>query len=784
MIAPQIYQILLEYKLNETVKNSFPLHWACFCGNENRVRQLLIYDDIDPNGRDSNNFSSLHIAVANNNLEIVKILLENGAKVNIADNDRGSPLHYTCYNGNVECAKLLLDNRANPNAMDKEYATPLHYACQKGNIDCIKLLLTTKININATDNNGTTPLHIVCDAGYLDCCKTLLDAGADVNIVDECHFTPLHYTGQNGHLQCCQLLLESGARVNSIDSQRKTALHYASYNGHLGCCHLLLQKAANSNALDKDYLTPLHEACFGGYLECCQILLEYEATVNVRNKYNETPLHISIHEGHLDCATLLLYYKADPNTLNKYNYSPLHTTCIHGYLDGCQLLLENGADVNITGKYSNTPLHVASKKGHAEVVSLLLNNGANPKLKNWFEKTAFELAEKSGQVEKLPMLKDAQSTIKTMYKRAINTKDHLTSRLSNLPTNLPNLLQTPSVPSIFRTPSSKSLASLSQEDRIIVRQSVITTGEPDEVFQVVNQLSKIDLIIEELLKTESSYISDLNAVIKYYLTPFENPANRKEIPEGLRGQSMAIFGNIRDLFEFHNNHFFNDLMRAHKSPGQLCQIFIKRQESLFGQYVYYCNRVLPGAQTLCREHSADSCKLFVKCQKQAEHKLPLSFYLMTPFQRIQRYPLLLRELLDACNKDATIDDLVCNTVEEALTLMSKLVSRINASTEQENKELREQLAEAVAKSLQLIENDKDVLFEDDNHPSTSATPSPTSPKRNEQICTICLEKPIDKVAVIKCGHTFCHTCIQKHTSIYNNCPNCQGEIVSLLKLYE
>jgi hypothetical protein len=67
----------------------------------------------------------LHVAVANQNLQLAQLLLGHGADVNARDGTGRTPLHYAVNRRDLELIRLLLDAKADPDAKDSAGQTPL-----------------------------------------------------------------------------------------------------------------------------------------------------------------------------------------------------------------------------------------------------------------------------------------------------------------------------------------------------------------------------------------------------------------------------------------------------------------------------------------------------------------------------------------------------------------------------------------------------------------------------------------------------------------------------------
>lgn len=91
----------------------------------------LLRDDVDPNARDLQCRSALHIACSKGYCNIVSLLLEYGANPNIRDIMQNTPLHLAACTSNLYVIEILIRGGADIRLLDKHGKTPLQLAESK-----------------------------------------------------------------------------------------------------------------------------------------------------------------------------------------------------------------------------------------------------------------------------------------------------------------------------------------------------------------------------------------------------------------------------------------------------------------------------------------------------------------------------------------------------------------------------------------------------------------------------------------------------------------------------
>ncbi|XP_074492969.1 guanine nucleotide exchange factor DBS isoform X11 [Sebastes fasciatus] len=196
---------------------------------------------------------------------------------------------------------------------------------------------------------------------------------------------------------------------------------------------------------------------------------------------------------------------------------------------------------------------------------------------------------------------------------------------------------------------------------------VVVTNETEESLS-----NRRRHIMTELIETERLYVEELQSIMEGYFAELDNSELSHLIPPSLENKRDVLFGNLPEIYEFHNRTFLRELENCAEKPELVGTCFLKRKEEL-QVYEKYCQNK-PRSEVLWRQ-CGDSL-FFQECQKKLDHKLSLDAYLLKPVQRITKYQLMLKEMLK-CNKGEGTAEL-----EEALTTMLDIIKSVNDSMHQ------------------------------------------------------------------------------------------------------
>ena len=143
-----------KYKtLNETADNGTALDVVKYLIESGKPNEL--YDESE-----GYRTSALHTFSISGLVKFIDFLLSINADPNVRDSDGQTPLHLAAERGQKEAVKLLLDHGANTNLQANDGDTPLHRSLIEKNNEIAKLLINRGADVNIANNRGITPKQI------------------------------------------------------------------------------------------------------------------------------------------------------------------------------------------------------------------------------------------------------------------------------------------------------------------------------------------------------------------------------------------------------------------------------------------------------------------------------------------------------------------------------------------------------------------------------------------------------------------------------------------------
>lgn len=457
------FGLIKENKSDDQIQNN---NLLIAITDENLTEVMKIINSNLDNPSCENVYTALQLAVQNNCKEIITFLIEKITQINCnTEKSQNTPLHLAVIQNNHDIVKMLLAKKADVNKKNALGQSPLDIALTDNNIIILKLFVEHLSDINITEENYVKLLFYLFDKDYLQLTtslltkcshidlstvlknsnllcravekehysivKNLLDRDADVNCSYRSYFgsrTALYIACEKGNCNLVKLLLSKGADVNIASEifNYETVFNYYPIRPAIESGHYLIVKVLIDYETDinkcYDGFSPLHLACNFCQTQIVKLLIHQGANINVKNDLGISPISIAAKRGYIDifkylienedfhldydnaefilhCVTknnffkilelIMSYinelnnedhlrYEIDTKVINNLvDFSLLHTAARFDSDNCIDILVQSGASVNCKDKDGKTPLHVAYQYGRQKSVVSLLKNGAD-----------------------------------------------------------------------------------------------------------------------------------------------------------------------------------------------------------------------------------------------------------------------------------------------------------------------------------------------------------------------------------------------------------------------
>ncbi|XP_056289810.1 uncharacterized protein spata13 isoform X4 [Pseudoliparis swirei] len=226
-------------------------------------------------------------------------------------------------------------------------------------------------------------------------------------------------------------------------------------------------------------------------------------------------------------------------------------------------------------------------------------------------------------------------------------------------------------------PSSFVRVRVNQEDSSAESVESVADQEdpaPRDTHSVEHKEQMRTNVVQEIMNTERIYIKHLKDICEGYIRQC-----RKHPDMFTELQLKTIFSNIEDIYRF-QRQFLKDLEKKYnKDQPHLSEIgscFLLQGEG-FAIYSNYCNTHPAACAELQRLMKSGKYKHFFEACRLLQQMINISIagFLLTPVQKICKYPLQLGELLKYTPKDHSDH----SGVSKAYEAMKNVASLINES---------------------------------------------------------------------------------------------------------
>lgn len=329
----------LNFCLNFTGKNGFPLLYQCIMQGQLSVLKLLLQNQVNPN-----------VAITVNDLETLREFKEDDCEFSFSivheKWKKVTPLHTAGFLMEDKMVQELLQFGAKITAAKTEDA--------KTEEDQFGPCAFAELNIEVSENM----LMTLVNAGDFPCIHD------DDNYLND-------VVGRN-HKHLLKLLLDEKVIQKII----------STWPGHK-------EDILEHLRTDDTYLGPF---LYSIKLRRISMIEDFLSAGQDPNEQEDKllPLNLSVKLKEPDITRLLIQYKADINLKEKY--APLHCAAFFGDNKSLKLLCDNKANVDLLCDHGMSPVHYAALKNNIDALEILFEAGANMLLPGPNEWTIFDLA--------------------------------------------------------------------------------------------------------------------------------------------------------------------------------------------------------------------------------------------------------------------------------------------------------------------------------------------------------------------------------------------------------
>lgn len=193
------------------------LHAAAAAGDVIGIA-VAVAARVDPNLRDGNGRTPLHVAAFRRKYAAARGLIGGGADPNALDKQRYDIVTIAAVANDLRMLKLALDGGASARNVTSPYdGTALIAAAHLGHADAVRMLIAAGAPLDHVNNLGWTALHeaiMLGDGGprHTETLRALVEAGANVDLPDRDGATPLALARARGYGNMAAILEQAGAK--------------------------------------------------------------------------------------------------------------------------------------------------------------------------------------------------------------------------------------------------------------------------------------------------------------------------------------------------------------------------------------------------------------------------------------------------------------------------------------------------------------------------------------------------------------------------------------------
>ncbi len=206
---------------------------------------VFVLGQTAPSQRELQSYSGLLLAAHEGNVAQILNLAQEGADPNVRDQNRRTPVHVAAFASNDDALRALADIGADMNALDGQAYDVVTIAAVQNDPALMQLAidLGNDPSLITSPYDGTA-LIAAAHLGHVEVVQRLIKAGAPLDHVNNLHWTAtieavILGDGGPDHVAVLDALLQAGANRLLTDRNGVTPLEHAELLGHTKMVELL-----------------------------------------------------------------------------------------------------------------------------------------------------------------------------------------------------------------------------------------------------------------------------------------------------------------------------------------------------------------------------------------------------------------------------------------------------------------------------------------------------------------------------------------------------------------
>jgi len=254
--------------------NGNSLIHSAVLGDNPEVIEWLLDRGLDINIPDARCTTPASHAIYNGKIKCLKYFAERGVDINLEHlNLRSNPkltieliqwlqsrgyniekenytlMHCAAYNGQIDIMEYLLSQGLEINIKDCYGNTPIYYATENSQLKAIKYLYEHGVDVRDQDERGNTLMHAAARKGKVHIIQWLLDKGVPVDSINLWEKTPVNSAAQKGRLKIIDYLGKKGANISDVRSYAEDLIEYAAIEEDVSIIEWLQQQKVEIKGL-------------------------------------------------------------------------------------------------------------------------------------------------------------------------------------------------------------------------------------------------------------------------------------------------------------------------------------------------------------------------------------------------------------------------------------------------------------------------------------------------------------------------------------------------------